>query len=80
MDWGGRPRLKAPSGTCDTHMDVYGVNRRRGQATAGVVSNSLKAIKKGRPRWGHDRRRWGPHSDVNSVIRYKELLACVQRA
>jgi hypothetical protein len=56
------------------------VKRRRGHAAAGIVSNALKAIKKGRSRWGHDRRRLGLHYDADSVIRYKELLAFVQGA
>ena len=58
----------------------YSVNRRRGHAAAGIVSNALKAIKKGLSRWGHDRRRLGPHPDADFVIRDKELLPFIEGA
>lgn len=54
------------------------VNRRRGQAVADIGSNAVKAIKKGQSKWGHHRRRSGPHPDADSFIRHKELLALVQ--
>jgi len=56
------------------------VNRRRGQAVADIGSNALKAIKKGQSKWGHHRRRSGPHPDADSFIRHKELPALVQGA
>src|SRR5487761_2004267 len=56
------------------------VNRRRGQAVAGIGSNALKAIKKGQSRRGHHRRRSGPHPDADSFIRHKELPALVEGA
>ena len=36
---------------------VKHVNQRRGQAASGNDSNDVKAIKKIRSGWGHDRRR-----------------------
>jgi hypothetical protein len=56
------------------------VNRRGRQAAAGIGSNAVKAIKKGRSGWGHDRRRLRPHPDVDSIIRHKELLQLVRGA
>jgi hypothetical protein len=56
------------------------VNRRRGQAVAGIGSNALKAINKGQSRWGHHRRRSGPRPNADSFIRHKELPALVQGA
>ncbi|MHC2764337.1 hypothetical protein ACVIU7_009451 [Bradyrhizobium liaoningense] len=56
------------------------VNRRGGQAVAGIGSNAVKVLKKGQSRWGHHRRRSGPHPDGDSFIRHKELPALAQGA
>jgi hypothetical protein len=56
------------------------VIRRRGQAVAGIGSNVLKAINKRQSRWGHRRRRSGPHPNIDSPIRHKGLSALVQGA
>ena len=70
-------RLYSKKATMSSTLDV---NRRRGQAVADIGSNAVKALKKGQSRWGHHRRRSGPHPDVDSFIRHKELPALVQGA
>lgn len=43
-------------------------------------SNALQAIEKCQSRWGHHRRRSGPHRDADFYIRYKGLPELVQGA
>jgi hypothetical protein len=62
-------------------VDMAGtVTRRRGHATAGTGDIALNMIEKVRSRWGHDRRRLGPHPNGNSRIHHKELAPGVHAA
>ncbi len=60
--------------------DAITVNRRWGHPVSDIGHNALNAIKKGQSRWGHHRRRSGPHPNANSFIRRKELPALLQGA
>ncbi|MCK1307657.1 hypothetical protein [Bradyrhizobium sp. 45] len=43
----------------------------QGQAVAGIGSNVLKAINKRQSRWGHRRRRSGPHPNIDPLFATK---------
>jgi zinc-finger of transposase IS204/IS1001/IS1096/IS1165 len=60
--------------------DPLRVTRRGRHATGGSGDNALKMIEKGRSRWGHDRRRLGPHPNTSSPICHKQLAPLVQAA
>jgi hypothetical protein len=40
----------------------------------------MKVVNTDRPGWDHDRRRFRPRPDVDSIIRHKGLVPLVQEA